>query len=405
MYRLLFVIFIFLFGCTKDDNQGTQSISLNKTHVTVGVNEMETLSVICEPENISPNLKLVSQAASIVTTRETTKNKKYEIKGVSIGKTKVLLMSEDDNQVKAECIVTVSSTLMTGVDVVDEDGNTIPLLSLTMGQSTILRTRFYPLNTTNTNLSFKSENESIVTINEHRTVKAISPGRTNIIITSEDGGVSVKFPVTVTGIAVTGITLDKTEEQLAIGETLNLTATVSPENATNKDIIWSSSDPDIATVSDDGVVTALSEGNVRIIASSNDGDHSATCKITVTAEPEEPENYLKINTSVKYHINEQITVTFSIDMNNTSDNRIEIYGMLLLDGNTILQKKDLGYPLYEGLTKYSFDQPQIFYETNIVDVMSLIRNNYRIFVSFSVNGMEDERMIPCESEITIPFEQ
>ena len=77
------------------------------------------------------------------------------------------------------------------------------------------------------------------------------------------------------------MTLSQTSAKLLFGETLTLTATVAPANATNKRVTWSSSNEDVATVDENGVVTAKTEGTATITATTADGKKTATCKVTV----------------------------------------------------------------------------------------------------------------------------
>ena len=98
-----------------------------------------------------------------------------------------------------------------------------------------------------------------------------------------------QFAVVVKTVAVTGVTLDKTNLTLEEDATDTLTATVLPENATNKNVTWTSEDPTVATV-EDGVVTAKKSGTTVVTVRTVDGDHSATCNVTVKAAgPEEPQ--------------------------------------------------------------------------------------------------------------------
>jgi hypothetical protein len=90
-------------------------------------------------------------------------------------------------------------------------------------------------------------------------------------------------------IAVTGVELNETEVTLIVGESIELTATVLPENATNKNIIWASSDEEVASVSPDGTVTALSEGTATITVTTEDGGFTAQCEVTVEPEIKIPE--------------------------------------------------------------------------------------------------------------------
>lgn len=87
--------------------------------------------------------------------------------------------------------------------------------------------------------------------------------------------------IQVAPIPVTGVTVSPTSDSIAVSETLTLTATVSPEDATNKTVTWSSSDDSIATVVD-GVVTGVAAGNATITVTTVDGSFTATCEITVT---------------------------------------------------------------------------------------------------------------------------
>ena len=83
-------------------------------------------------------------------------------------------------------------------------------------------------------------------------------------------------------VAVTGVSLDKNSITVAKGKTEKLTATVSPSNATDKTVTWSSSKTSVATVSSDGVVTGVAPGNAVITVTTNDGGKTATCNVTVT---------------------------------------------------------------------------------------------------------------------------
>ncbi|CAK7062487.1 S-layer homology domain-containing protein [Tissierella sp.] len=122
--------------------------------------------------------------------------------------------------------------------------------------------------------------------------KAISPGEAKIIatVTTVDGKVytgECKVTVTPPVVKVIGITLNKTEIPLEIGATETLVATIDPTNATNKNITWKSNNVDIATVDANGKVTAVALGEAVIIATTIDGNKSATCVVTVTEKSQE----------------------------------------------------------------------------------------------------------------------
>ena len=90
-------------------------------------------------------------------------------------------------------------------------------------------------------------------------------------------------------VPVSQITLNKAEASISVGNSETLTATVAPENATNKALTWASSDEDVATVAPDGTVTAVKAGAATITATAADGSgKSAVCKVTVTGDTTPP---------------------------------------------------------------------------------------------------------------------
>ena len=98
-------------------------------------------------------------------------------------------------------------------------------------------------------------------------------------------------------IAVTGVTLNKEATELEVGATETLKATVAPGSATNKKVSFKSSNEEVATVDNNGKVTAVTKGNADITVTTEDGSKTAKCAVTVTEpepepepEPEEPAN-------------------------------------------------------------------------------------------------------------------
>ena len=82
-------------------------------------------------------------------------------------------------------------------------------------------------------------------------------------------------------VSVTGVSLDKPSAELEVGGTLTLTPTIEPANATNPNVSWSSSDENVATVDENGTVTAKAVGTADIIVTTEDGGKTATCTVTV----------------------------------------------------------------------------------------------------------------------------
>lgn len=129
---------------------------------------------------------------------------------------------------------------------------------------------------------WSSSNESVLTVDANGLVTAVGDGDATITATV-DGVSATTDAITVTTpvVKVSGVKLSVSNLKLAVGgEPSTLTAAVEPDNATNKNLSWSSSDPTVATVAD-GVVTPVKAGVATITVTTEDGEHSATCKVTV----------------------------------------------------------------------------------------------------------------------------
>ncbi|MGE5396098.1 MAG: Ig-like domain-containing protein, partial [Chitinophagales bacterium] len=156
-------------------------------------------------------------------------------------------------------------------------------LNLIEGESSTLTATVSPDNATNKAVTWSSNNEAAATVDQAGKVTAVAAGTATITVKTEDGSFTANCAVTVTKavVNVTGITVAPTSLTLNAGETGQLTATVSPDNATNKAVTWSSSDSAIASVGQNGVVTANAEGNATITVTTQDGGKTATCAVTV----------------------------------------------------------------------------------------------------------------------------
>lgn len=179
----------------------------------------------------------------------------------------------------ATCEVVVNNVLVTGVTLEEA-------AEIKIGETVTLTAAVAPANATNKDVTWTSSDTTIATVDATGKVTGESAGTATITATTVDGGKTATCVVTVTDpepviVPVTGVTLDKTTAEVAVNNTVQLTATVAPENATDKTVTWTSSDETIATVAD-GVVTALKAGTVTITAAS--GEATATCEVTVKAK-------------------------------------------------------------------------------------------------------------------------
>ena len=151
-------------------------------------------------------------------------------------------------------------------------------LPLLIGATETLTATVVPSDATNQKVTWSSNNTAVAIV-ENGTVTAVFGGTATITVTTEDGNHTATCEVTVT-VPVTGVMLSQTELPLVKGATATLTATVAPSDATNKKVTWSSNNTAVAIV-ENGTVTAVSGGNATITVTTEDGNHTATCEVTV----------------------------------------------------------------------------------------------------------------------------
>lgn len=167
---------------------------------------------------------------------------------------------------------------------VNVTGVTLNKTSTTIAQEQTeqLTATITPSYATNKNVTWSSSNENIASVSETGVVTGVGAGTATITVTTEDGGFTATCSVTVTAVYhVTGVSLNPTVLALHPGDQSSLTATVSPSNATNKNVTWSTSNSGVATVSG-GSVTAVAGGTATITVTTVDGSKTATCTVTVT---------------------------------------------------------------------------------------------------------------------------
>jgi uncharacterized protein YjdB len=129
----------------------------------------------------------------------------------------------------------------------------------------------------------------------------------------------VNFTVTSSSVSVSAVTLNNNTLVLDIGGTETLIATITPTNATNKTVTWSSSAPSVATVSPAGVVTGIASGNATIIIVTTDGGKTATCSVAVTTQvPQVPIPAAPTGVTAKLTSTRYVTITWKASSGATS---------------------------------------------------------------------------------------
>lgn len=254
-------------------------IILNKSAIELTENESEQLVAIISPENATN--KSVTWASSDVSIAMVSSD--GTVYGIKPGQATIMATTVDGGFV-ALCKVTVKAKTVVA-DAIQLSPNSVTIVK---GENLQLNVVLTPDNVSNKTVNWTSTNTGVATVDASGLVRAISDGKTQIIATTTDGSnLSAICEVTVENqfISVTKIEINPTSERIAKGKSVMLNAVITPEDASLKTVSWSSTNPGVATVSQNGEVTAVSEGNAIVIASTQDGSNlSAMCQITVYDE-------------------------------------------------------------------------------------------------------------------------
>ena len=175
---------------------------------------------------------------------------------------------------KAPSIIHVSSVSLNETTLNIETGDRYTLVA------TVL-----PSDADDKSVSWSSSDESVATVTSKGKITAKGAGQAIITVTTTDGGLTASCTVNVTQkiVSVNGVSLNYSELELSVGDSEDLIAQVLPTNATNKEVIWSTTDDEVASVDENGKVTALKVGETIITVTTVDGGYKDFCIIKVTA--------------------------------------------------------------------------------------------------------------------------
>jgi uncharacterized protein YjdB len=260
-------------GIIPGEGEKITGVALNKTSISLVVGSTERLVATVAPSTAAN--KAVSWSGSNGTVDVTPQG---VVTAIAPG-TATITATTMGGMFSAACTVTVSAPpiAVTGVTL-----NMIAV-SLPAGLAEQLVATIAPADATNKSVAWSSDSAN-ASVSSSGLVAAVAVGSALIKATTADGSFTASCLVTVTPVRVTGIALNKVAASIGLGLTEQLSATISPGNATNKAISWSSSSPN-ASVSPAGLVTAVALGAATITATTSDGAFAANCAVTVIPVP------------------------------------------------------------------------------------------------------------------------
>ena len=289
------------------DSTLVTSVTLDRTNLSLTTGHATTLTAAVEPDDAtSKNVSWSCSPGGIVAiTPDPADSRKANITALATGTATITVTAADGSGKSASCTVTVSSPYYPVTGITLDQAS----LSLEKGNTATLHATVTPSYATNPTVTWFSSNETVAAVD--RTGKVTAVGGGTAVITARAGSYSVSCTVTVT-VPATGLTLDQTAFSLSVGGQGTLTAFLTPADATTQEILWTSSDPEVAAVEGSSTeaaesssaeagdsstastdsreagmatVTAIGKGTAVITAATADGSLSASCTVTVPAVP------------------------------------------------------------------------------------------------------------------------
>ena len=309
-------------------------ITLDKTEAELMRGETLQLSATVSPDDArNPKVLWTSDNDKIATV-----DADGVVTAIAVGETTITATAADGSGVSATCKVTVTPKLVTSIELSKEN------LTLEKTFTAQLTATVLPEDADDRSVTWSSGNNEVATVSQEGLVTAVGVGTADITVKANDGSeMSAICKVTVTPKLVTSIKLDDEELTIVRTHTRQLTATVLPEDADDRSVVWSSGNEEVATVDDTGLVTALKVGEASITATANDGSGvSATCVVTVTPKLAESISLNETELTLERTATAQLTatvlpettddrsVTWSSD--NTAVAKVDEYGMVTAVG-------------------------------------------------------------------------
>ena len=298
--------------CVVTVIQPTESIELNPSQKSIGVGESFDITATVTPDDASDkNITWTSSdpdVASVTVNDDGT----VTVTGNKVGTVTITAtIGEGDDAVTATCTVTIFSFT------IDPTEKTVKV-----GENFDINVTWQPEGFAGETITWTSDNTDVATVDQNGKVTGVKPGTANV--TASCGGITLTCVVTVIQPA-TAIELNPTQKTIEVGETFDITATVVPDDATYKNITWTSSDPNVAsiTVNDDGTITVTGKkaGTATITATIGTGDDAvtATCVVTVI----QPATSIQLNPeNAVISVGGKVTITATVLPTDTTDKTV-----------------------------------------------------------------------------------
>ncbi|MDR0659646.1 MAG: Ig-like domain-containing protein [Prevotellaceae bacterium] len=251
-------------------------INIQEDDFSINRGETKQLSYTITPSNATNgNVTWKSSTPDVASVSST-----GLVTAISVGSTYIITLTEDVN-VKDSIKVTVINPEIpvTSISINEAD------FSIDKGETRQLTYTITPSDATNTNVIWESTNTNAVSVSSSGLITAVNAGTANIIVTAENTTIKDEIEITVVEptIPVTGVNISPTEFSMFAGYTKQLNYEVTPSDATNQNVQWSSNNPGVATVDNNGLVTPIADGDAIITVTTEEGNKQASANFIVAS--------------------------------------------------------------------------------------------------------------------------
>jgi uncharacterized protein (TIGR02145 family) len=279
MRKISFIATIFVvtlsavfIACKKDKKNPVTGVMLSQNSALMLVDETLTLSVTIEPDDATNNaVNWTSSDPTVATVND------GKITALKIGTTFIIATAQSDNKADT-CVVTVTDGSVSGITLSQK------VATMYFGDTLYLVATIHPKNAINKRVVWTGGQLTTAQVQRIDSVTGMVTtvfytGEAMIVVTTEDGAYTDTCRLTVLPVPVSSVTLPQTAVW-TVGTSSTLSATVLPANAANKTVSWTSSNPAVATVNS-GVITTHTLGTTTITVTTEDGNKTASCAMTV----------------------------------------------------------------------------------------------------------------------------
>lgn len=242
--------------------------------------------------------------------------------------------------------------------------------TLKKGETKSLNIKITPEEASKHKVIFSSSNTSVATVDDKGLIKAIRSGKATITVKAKENNVETSINIIVYS-PVTKISLEQSEIYMSVGDNFQINAIIEPNDADNKLVAYTSSNEEIASIDEDGIITAKQEGNVILTISSNENPEiKAECNLNIVRKVEESE----------------LQIDDSLTLNSIEISGIDYKENTVLDvKNKIITDLDVEVVNYEGETQRDEDIVSTGYKILIKENDNILRQ-YQIIIYGDVNG-------------------